>query len=398
MIIVIILRWLFGYIEFNVTGKFPERFLNLANKKGIKLWQLKSNSEGFCAKAGNSDFTDLQYVAEKTQTVIHINKKYGLPVLIEKYRHRAGLIMGAVLFLIICNYLSGFIWNVNITVPDTINEYEIREELKKLGLYEGVKSDSLDINKIERTITINNPEISWITVNVMGTDADIIITPNLSVDIDKNSEKIIASNIKSSEYGTVTRMEVKNGTAMVKVGEGITKDQLLVSGIIEYSDGSSILVDSNAEIYAAISKKTEIEVPLKLQTAEKTDSFIEKIDIDILGIKIPLTLHPNPNGSYFKSIQKSKLSLAENEIPITITAEKWYKYNISESTLSLETAKTIALNRLKLYEIFLLYSSNNGTFLKKNYIVNKFSDKIVLSADYVFEMDICKKSIIQIEN
>lgn len=398
MIAVTILRWISGYIEFEVTGKFPERFLNLANKKGINLWQLKSTDEGFFTRAKISDYEDLQNIAEKTQTVIRIKQKYGLPVFFEKYRHRTGLIVGAVLFFAICKYLSGFIWNVQINVPDTINEYEIREELKELGLYEGVKSKSLDISKIERTITINNPEISWITVNVMGTNADIIITPNLSVNVDKDNQDIKASNLKSSDYGTVTRMEVKNGTAMVKVGDGIIKDQLLVSGIIEYTDGSASLVDSNAEIYAALSKKVEVEVPLKLLTTEKKEYYIRKTDIDILGVKIPLTLIPNPDNSCIKTSYKDSITFCGNNVPITINSEIWYKYETKEKTISEKEAEKTAKNRLMLYEVFMIYSSNKGRFLQKKYTVNKQADKIVLSADYVFEEDICYKSIIAVED
>ena len=40
MLIVLFFRWLFGYYEFTIEGKFPERFLNLASRNGINLWNM----------------------------------------------------------------------------------------------------------------------------------------------------------------------------------------------------------------------------------------------------------------------------------------------------------------------------------------------------------------------
>lgn len=401
MFIVTILRWLLGYMDFEVEGKFPERFLNLATRKGINLWGLKSNGEGFSARAKISDYNDMNFISKKTQTTIHINKKHGLPILIEKYKHRMGIVVGAVLFFIICKYLSGFIWNIQINVPDTINEYDIRSELEELGLYEGVKNENIDINKIERIITINNPEISWITINIMGTDATVEISPNLSMNIDENDNhdnENTASNLKATADGTITRIEVKNGTSMVKVGEGVIKNQLLVSGVIEYSNGSSILVDSNAQIYANVSKNVEIEVPLNLLMAEKSDNSVTKCDINILGVKIPLTVTSNPDNTYIKYTSENRISLFGSKIPVTICSEKWYEYIVSEKKLSEAKAKEIANNRAKLYEAFLLYSSNKGQFMQKNYETKVYDDKIVLSANYIIEEDICTKSIIQVSD
>lgn len=400
MIIVNMLRWLFGYVDFSVHGKFPERFLNLATKKGINLWRLTSNKEHFYAQVKISDYNNLRHIAVKTKTKIHIQKKHGLPIFINKYKAHSGIFVGAVLFFIICQYLSGFIWNVQINVPNTINEYEIRNQLAELGLYEGVKSDGIDIHKIERIATLNNPEISWITINIMGTAASVEISPNLSNQIDKsenNSSKKV-TNIKSIADGTVTRMEVKNGTSMVKVGDGVKKDQLLVSGIIEYSDGSSSFVDSNAQIYAKTSRNTEIEIPLKLQTAFKEESICFKRDINILGVKLPLTLNDNPDKSYIKKSVFNQINLLGKKIPIYITDEAWQKYSVKSEIISEEKAQKIANNRIMLYEVFMLYGLNKGKILQKDYKTDILSDKLVLSAQYDIEEDICTKSAIQIKD
>ena len=397
MIIVCMLRWLFGYVNFSVSGKFPERFLNLAARKGINLWGLSSNKEKFTAKVKIADYNELRHIAVKTKTHIHILKKHGLPFLIYKYKARSGLFVGAILFFVICQYLSGFIWNIDINVPDTINKYEIRSQLAELGFHEGIKNDSVDIHRIERLITLKNPGISWITINIMGTAASVEMSPNLSEQIDKSENEDKVTNIKSVADGTITKIEVRSGTAMVMVGEGVRKGQLLVSGIMDYSDGSSSFVDSNAQIYAKTSRSVNIEIPLNLKTAEKNQYIWLKRDIDILGVKIPLTFNSNPDDSYIKSISKNQINIFNTKIPVYINEEKWQKYDIKSNKITEKQAEKIAKNRIELYEVFMLYSTNKGQFLNKSYKISNFSDKVVLTANYDIEEDIGTKSVIQIK-
>lgn len=51
-----IIRFVFGYITFSATGRFPERFINLTGTRGICLFNVKKSEDGFVCSgiAGNS--------------------------------------------------------------------------------------------------------------------------------------------------------------------------------------------------------------------------------------------------------------------------------------------------------------------------------------------------------
>ena len=66
MIIVRLLRWIFGYVEFRVEGRFPERFLNLAAGKSINLWKLRSRGKALTGCAGRRGLSQLRQVAAAT--------------------------------------------------------------------------------------------------------------------------------------------------------------------------------------------------------------------------------------------------------------------------------------------------------------------------------------------
>ena len=395
--IVFLLRWLLGWTDFEIHDKYPERFLNMAHKNGLRMWDMRNSDGIFSAKTRTSNIKYIRQLAEKSMCDIHIIKNHGFLHIFSKYKYRFGLLFGFILFGIAVKYFTGFLWNINIAVPPMINEFEIRNELREVGFYEGARLDSLDIEMIKNAVSIKDNRISWITINIMGTDAEVNISPNLALNID-DKQKIPASNIFSNADGTVTRMEVKKGYSTVKVGDGIHKGQLLVSCVKEYTDGSSALFDSEAQIYAKTFRTVTISIPKSSETLAKQDDTIIKKSINIMGLAIPLTLQGNPNGDYMKSSQIQQIDILNHGIPVYFTSETWQKYEKQPVHLNDKQAETLLKNKLELYELFMLYSANKATVLNKNLKFSQDKDNYILTAEYTLEEDVAQKSVIQIKD
>lgn len=393
MIVVIILRWLLGYVSFAVEGKFPERFVNLTARKGINLWKIRGEKNSVSGYAGIRDIKELYAAAEKTENRIHIVREYGLPCLFRKYRQRCGLLAGTVICAVICHILSGHIWTIRISTPDMINEYEVRSVLKEYGLYEGADTGSINVSEIINSISSSDRRISWMTINIIGTEAEINISPNLSEKIKKEDPPKL-SNIVSSADGTVTRVNVYNGTAKVKAGDGIRKNQLLVSGIIEYNNGNTVLVDSNAKIFAKTARTVSISIPSNITLLMENGSS-EKADLSFFGIRLPLTLNGDKQGAFTKKSSSQQMTVLENPVPVFINSEKWQEYKKQPVDLTLSQAEELLKNKLFLYEFFMLSSANSGTVLKRDIKIKKEKEQYILTADYEIEEDICKKSVIE---
>ena len=43
------LRFVRGYVRFDVCGRYPERFLNITARHGVRLWEVERVGEGFSA-------------------------------------------------------------------------------------------------------------------------------------------------------------------------------------------------------------------------------------------------------------------------------------------------------------------------------------------------------------
>lgn len=400
MLIVKFLRWLFGYFDFKIKGRFPERFLNLAMRNGLNLWNMKGDKEELLATAKISDKKTAEFFAGKTESELVIIKEHGLPYLCRIYKSRLGLLVGLIIGVALSCWLSGFIWNIDINVPPELNEYEIRNQLTALGFHEGVWYDTNSIENIKRKLKLNDSRISWVSINVFGTNAVVELSPKIGKEKDKDKKednKIIVSNLKSTADGTITKINVHNGTAVVQIGEGVRKDQLLVSGIMEYNDGTNVMADSEGTVYAKTSRSVKLSVPKVYNKPVTSDLYVYKRELNFFGISFPVTLCGNPDGKYYKKEYKLRPTLFDNFLPIKITEEKWQEYDTKKLTLSSNQAKKLLNNRLKLYEMFLLYSDDRTIISKKC----KFEEKnniYYLTVNYEVEEDICKKSYIQVRN
>lgn len=174
MFMVRILRFLMGYVILKAEGYFIERFLNLAAKERIVLWNLKRLPGGalqFCC--GASDYKGLRSVASRTETALQIVQKKGVSFGVHRYKKRKGFIAGVVIAVLIVWLMSNYIWSVSITGNIGIEASEIEKKLEEAGLYPGSFKPWIDVEMLQQDMLLRMPELSFIAVNIKGTKAQV---------------------------------------------------------------------------------------------------------------------------------------------------------------------------------------------------------------------------------
>ena len=393
MFLVAFLRWLFGYLSFTAEGTFPESLMNLAARRGIHLWNMKGEEGRVSGCAREKDIRALKEIAEKTHNTFTEVKHSGLPSLLKTYRCRSGLLVGLIVCGIGYYIMSGFIWRLDIRTPDQINEYELREMLAEYGLKEGAWSRSLDVSAIVSSLSLREPRISWMTINLLGTRAEINISPRMARD--EKSEAAL-SNMLSASDGTVTKVQVHRGTANVRVGDGIRKNQLLVSGVMEYNNGNIVLTDASARIYAETNRNIKICIPKTYDRYELLQTTIKR-SLHFFGLTLPFSLTENPEDAAVVRSVRKQASVSGRELPICLTEETWKVFEKTPVSLTSKQAEKILRKKLSLYEFFMLSSLSDGTVKKRTVTLSEKDDGYLLSADYVIEEDVCVKSVVPVE-
>ena len=162
-------RLFLGYIEFDIIGKFPERFLNIAYKSGINIWGQMPKKDVITATMLLKDYKTIRPIARKARVKLKIKHKYGMPFYIQKNSDRKGLLIGLALSVIMIIFLSNYIWVININTTQNLNYITLKDTLAQNGVTVGTPKSKIDVLALERKIMEQTPELSWVATNIEGT-------------------------------------------------------------------------------------------------------------------------------------------------------------------------------------------------------------------------------------
>ena len=273
-----ILNYFTGYVKIKVEGLFLERFINICVSKKILLMDIKrEKSTIMYANVGIADYKKLKQVARKTKSKIKIQRKKGLPFTIKKYRKRKifGILFVVILALLIVS--SNYIWNIEISGNVKITNQEILQSLEESGLKVGLSKNDIDINAVISKIRLDREDIAWIGITVKGTNAIVKIKEAAKAPevIDENK----FCNIVANKTGMITKINVQNGTANVKVGDIVEEGDILVNGYLEGKYTGTRYVHGAATVEAKIWYTKKEKAMLKQQIPVQTGNEEKKYSI-----------------------------------------------------------------------------------------------------------------------
>lgn len=227
MIFKILLSYICGYVNISVEGYFIERFINMCISKRILLWNTKREKSTYLqTNISIKNFKRIKEIAKKTKCRATINRKKGLPFILNRYKKRKIFIVALILITTSILMTSRYIWNIEIQGNERIETEEILAQLNEKGIIIGAKKSKIDTEEIIRQIRLKRDDIAWMSIDLNGTNAIIKIVENTGKPeiVNKNDY----CNIVANKSGVITKINAKSGTPVVKVGDVVTKDTILV--------------------------------------------------------------------------------------------------------------------------------------------------------------------------
>lgn len=323
-------------------GVFSEKILSLLADEGIGVWKLKYKNGNIYARIYAKDFKKLRKIRRGIRIKIKITEKHGFPFFVKKYKHRSGLIAGAVIFFAILKFLSGFIWIINVEGGNTVNPADILVTLKEIGIYETVNKDDVNAKLAAQRLLIERDDLAWASLNIEGSVLNVNVT-EIKNSVKKDTD--IPSNLIASSDGIVRKIDAVSGDVRVKVGDNVHKGDVLISGIIE-SMSSTVFVHSAGAVTAQVEK-----------IYSSRDDFIQKVKvfnghvnknnvIEILGVKIPLFL-AYKQAQADTSYKLSQLKILGNNVPVRFFSAQKRHYTVKKLVFGEDELKTQLSKRLK---------------------------------------------------
>lgn len=336
-------RFIFGAYTLTVPQENAPRAMSLLISNNIPFG--KSRGEGGEVSLCLSPRGLRRYLAACGGSFIFGEKAFahGLFSILKRYRLRAGMFLGIIIFTVSVSVSSFFVWDVNVSGNVSITAEEIRERLAAYGFYEGAFIPSLDTNEICSRILLEAGNISFMKINMRGTVASVEIRERKS----GGEEAALASpsNLVASHDAQIERLEVLGGVPQVKYLQTVKKGELLVSGIIDSSALGYRLVRARGKVFARVTLTYESEIPLETLEKVYTGRETEKKSIKIFGKSIILS--KNTGVSYEKYdtiIKEEKIYLfGKIELPIFVKTERFSEYEEKPRTLTESEAEARAL-------------------------------------------------------
>lgn len=204
-----------------------------------------------------------------------MEKEYGLPALLSRYRCRVGIAIGLLLFGTIIFGSGRVVWSVRIEGNDRLDSGMILEQLSACGLEIGGSLRELETDVIENRMLILSDEISWISINLNGTVAHVEVRETLP-EVDDTKE-FAASNLVANRTGRIEMLEDIRGNLAVSIGDTVAKGELLVGGLYDSELGGLRYTRARGRVLAETERSFLVQIPLKNQKKVYTEqTFLEK--------------------------------------------------------------------------------------------------------------------------
>ena len=363
MFIKILLNYILGYVRITVEGYYIERFINICRKNKIIIWNLKRDkSVRLNLNIGIKDFKEIKKIAKKTKCKVKIIKKKGLPFLFNRYKKRKIFFGFLLLILILIGISSNFIWNIEIKIENAEQLDNIYEDITSAGLETGKMKNKINTKEIINQIRLKRNDIAWMGIELKGTNAIVkLVKAERKPDIVDEEDYC---NIVSDKVGVITKINAKNGTLAVNVGDTVKVGTVLINGWMEGKYTGIRYVHAKGEIQAKVWHTKSKKIPYNVTERSETGNVENKYKIKFNNFEINLSKRVSKFKIYDTIDAEKKFKLfSDFYLPITLIKTTNKEEKEETKNYDFEQAKNLGVQQLE--------EELNKNITDSNKIVNK---------------------------
>ncbi len=258
-----------AYSSIFVLNKFKEENIHVYDFKQIDDFTYTFYADSSDEKKLFKNFNDIKLI--RSSTIKGITKS-----LLKKKTTLISIIFSILLFC----FSSTRLYDLKINGSSNEINSKITSYLKSNGVYRFSSMPSIDkLKTLEESLydnLINEVENIEITKNGLV----------VMIKYEKRRSPIILPSLKKSliakRSGVIERIEIEYGTPLVKVGEMVDKDQILVSEDIQINDKESLKTFTLGKVYAYTWYDINVVTNNKGEKSENTMALIQLADSLVL--------------------------------------------------------------------------------------------------------------------
>lgn len=376
-----------GYYSILVSGYGAERFINLCKVKNIYLWDLQMSHNEFCMKIAKADYESLDEIVNKTGVKVDILQKYGLPFLLMGKNNRIFYMVFLCLAITLVFVTNLFVWEIEYEGNYSITKEQLGDFLKEYDVDEGMPKSKVSYEILEENLRKEFPIIKWCSVALSGNTLFVRIEENSLLKEDEQvSMDFVYSDIVAEEDGIVKSLMVRNGLAMVKIGDTVTKGQILVTGAVPIYDDSLFIkayhyYDADADITIETNMSYEESLDEIYLKKEYTGRSRETSYIKIKNTDIHLPFQPG--FAYYDTYTTThQLSFFKSlNLPVYYGIHEAREYYLVEQKYTEE--EVVEIFNKKLSNYYASLSEKGVQILEKDVKIEHNANKWIIKGNFV---------------
>jgi similar to stage IV sporulation protein len=257
--------------------------------------------------------------------------------------------VGAVLAWAILFLSSLTIWEVRVSERSGEDPQKICRLLEECGLELGTFLPTLNVRAVENQFLLNNPQYSFLAVNVYGTVANIEIRRASQKGETEDKEK--QCHVVAKREGTIISVEAYGGSPAVKKGDKVSAGDMLISSFMEGSFGVVRSVHAYGKVMAEVNYEYVTEIPLEVETIFLTGKETAKTSVRLLCFQADLfTDEKSPYNKNQIVSTVDRIELFGIKLPIEVQKAVYLEEKSFKKTISEKEAELKALKDYEMYK------------------------------------------------
>lgn len=328
-----VLLFLGGYKLFRVGREDATELMNICQRYGYVYRDSYFDEDHIFFKTSLPVAKRIQKKCAERGIELTLVREYGLPALLLKYRHRYGIAAGLLIFVGIVFFSGRVIWDIRVSGNDKLSEAEVISELKACGFSVGDVRSRVDASALENRVVIYSDDIAWISVNIVGTVAEVEIR---EAEVAEEEIEYAASNIVAARDGEIERFEDTRGNILLNIGDRVREGELIISGLYDSATKGIRYTNAKGKVFARTEREMNIEIPLEYDKKVYTGRvFTEKY---LVFFEKEIKFCGNSGNSYpscdtIDTVEYLNF-FSGGELPVGIRTVKYveYEYELTQRT------------------------------------------------------------------
>lgn len=327
MKLVDVIRYIYGNVNLRVTGR-PSVLISAMMRSGIEFWNLchPQRSEAYFT-IYKADLKTVREMCGQANTELFIEEKKGASEYAKKYFARPGLAVGIIAGCIALFVSTFFVWDIKVTGQEKLSSQQVVQMLDKAGFEVGAFIPSLNVKLLNTHLLIENKELAWISINIIGTIANVELRE--STPVPEVIDESIPTNIIAAKTGQIIRMDIFQGKEQVRKGDTIKQGDVIISGLVQATVTSEWRkLRAMGRVMAKTIRKVNVSIPLRAEKKLHTGQDYNTYSVIFLKNRINFNYNTGIHMTKYDKIEKiERLVLFDLiELPIYISTTTYRPY------------------------------------------------------------------------